>query len=73
MTTALSNTRTAAIWAFKLIFYLILFVISGVQGIQALRHGTNAGWLPGFVFCSAGNRLFRNPPKALIDGPERAE
>lgn len=40
------------------IFNLTLFVGASIQGIQALRHHSDAGWVAGFVFCSTGSRIF---------------
>ncbi len=42
----------------NLIINLVLFIGTSVEGVLAVVHHTNAGWLSGFVWCSSGTYLF---------------
>lgn len=59
-------------FATKVIFNALLFVLTGYQGVQALHHGTDAGWTAGFVFCSTGCILFGEHGllSQLVEPPE---
>lgn len=54
--------------AARLIFYIVLFIGSGVNGFLDWKRGGIPRWLDGFVFCSSGDRLFgTTKPKGLLE------
>jgi hypothetical protein len=51
----------------KLLFNAVLFVSCAMDGISALYHHRNAGYLVGFVLCSTGHSLFGTRNKGLLE------